>query len=117
MANSPTDAPWPLVTRLVAWLDAANGTGPEETAARLLKLTEEAGEVAAAYIGLVGSNPRKGITHATEDVADELCDVILAAMVVLHRFTNDPAGHLAFKAATVAERAGITTTQPSKGES
>lgn len=34
---------WQTVRQLVAWLDRANGTGPHETAMRLMKLTEEAG--------------------------------------------------------------------------
>ncbi|MEY9947461.1 MazG-like family protein [Kitasatospora sp. GAS1066B] len=81
---------WQTVRQLVAWLDRANGTGPHETAMRLMKLTEEAGEVVGAYIGLQGQNPRKGVTHTEQQVADELCDVIVSAMVALHRFSPDP---------------------------
>lgn len=98
-------APWPTVARLVAWLDRHNGTGPQETALRLLKVTEEAGEAAAAYIGATGQNPRKGTTHTPTDVADELCDVIVTAMVALHSFTPDPAGHLTDKLTTLTTRA------------
>jgi hypothetical protein len=43
----------------VAWLDAANGRGPHEAALRVMKIAEEA---VAAYIGLTGANPRKGVT-------------------------------------------------------
>ena len=50
---------WDHVARYVAWLDAANGRGPHETATRILKITEEAGEAAAAYVGVTGANPRK----------------------------------------------------------
>ncbi|MCX4557477.1 MazG-like family protein [Streptomyces phaeochromogenes] len=76
---------------VVDWLDASNGTSAHETSMRLLKVTEEAGEVAQAYIGLQGQNPRKGTTHTPGDVATELVDVILAAMVALHEFHDDPA--------------------------
>lgn len=84
------DSPWPHVRRVVAWLDDHNGTGPHETALRLLKLTEEAGEAMAAYIGMTGQNPRKGTTHTADDVTAELSDVILTAMAALHSFTDDP---------------------------
>jgi phosphoribosyl-ATP pyrophosphohydrolase len=71
---------------------------------QLMKITEEAGEVVAAYIGMTGQNPRKGITHAPADVAAELCDVILAAATVLHRFTDDPAAVLDWHATRVGAR-------------
>jgi NTP pyrophosphatase (non-canonical NTP hydrolase) len=57
---------------------------------RLLKLSEEVGEVMQAYIGMTGQNPRKGVTHSRDDVAAELCDVILTAMTALHSFAEDP---------------------------
>ncbi|MFF4228012.1 MazG-like family protein [Streptomyces sp. NPDC001820] len=78
---------WPVTARIAAVLDQANGTGEHEMAMRLLKVTEEAGEVAAAYIGMTGQNPRKGTTHTPADVADELCDVIITAAVALHAFS------------------------------
>ena len=53
---------WDHVARNVAWLDAANGRSPHETAARIMKIAEETGEAAAAYIGMTGANPRKGVT-------------------------------------------------------
>ncbi|MBI0299812.1 MazG-like family protein [Streptomyces sp. PRKS01-29] len=96
--------PWSHVRSIVAHLDARNGADPDEIAMRLLKVTEEAGEVAQAYIGMQGQNPRKGITHTRADVADELCDVILSAMVALHSFEDDPAELLALDAKHKAER-------------
>ncbi|MET8133713.1 MazG-like family protein [Streptomyces sp. NPDC005251] len=86
--------PWTHVRTVVAWLDATNGTNAHEIGMRLLKVTEEAGEVAQAYIGMQGQNPRKGFTHSPGDVATELCDVILAAMVALHEFDDNPAALL-----------------------
>ncbi|WP_030777256.1 MazG-like family protein [Streptomyces sp. NRRL S-920] len=84
-------SPWAHVDDVVAWLDeAAKGQG-DQSALRLLKIGEEYGEATQAYIGVVGQNPRKGFTHVPQDVAEELCDVILAAMVALHGFTiTDP---------------------------
>jgi NTP pyrophosphatase (non-canonical NTP hydrolase) len=98
---------WTVVRDLVGWLDASNGEGEHETAMRLLKLTEETGEVMRAYIGATGQNPRKGVTHTARDVAEELCDVIVAAMVALHRFAPDPAAALDVKLTVVADRVGI----------
>jgi NTP pyrophosphatase (non-canonical NTP hydrolase) len=103
---------WNTVQGLVAHLDATNGTSEVETERRLLKLMEEAGEVAQARIGMVGQNPRKGVTHTAADVAAELCDVIVTAAVALHRFTDDPAAALADKLTTVADRAGLDTPAP-----
>src|SRR5262245_30311685 len=74
---------WDHVARTVAWLDAANGRGPHETAVRVMKIAEEAGEAVAAYIGLTGENPRKGVTAGPDDLAAELCDVVLAALIAL----------------------------------
>lgn len=81
---------WCLIRELVEGLDRINGISETETSMRLLKLVEEVGEVGAAYIGVTGQNPRKGVTHTKEDVASELCDVILTAAVALHRFTDKP---------------------------
>ena len=74
---------WDHVARTVAWLDAANGRGPHETAVRVMKIAEEAGEAVAAYIGAIGANPRKGVTATPDDLAGELCDVVLAALIAL----------------------------------
>ena len=71
---------------------------------RLMKLAEESGEVMQAYIGATGQNPRKGRTHTSEDVASELCDVILTAAVALHRFSGDPAAALDARIREVARR-------------
>lgn len=97
---------WPVSARLAALLDAANGTGQHEQAMRLMKVTEEAGEASAAYIGMTGQNPRKGTTHTPGDVADELCDVIIAAAVALNAFAPDPWAALDTKLHAVIRRLG-----------
>lgn len=45
------------VADITAWLDTANPRTAHEDSMRVLKLVEEAGEAAAAYIGMVGQNP------------------------------------------------------------
>ncbi len=62
-------------------------SGPE---IRLMKLYEEVGEVTQAYIGVVGANKRKGHYATDIDVANELCDVVVTAMVALHDWTDSP---------------------------
>lgn len=88
-AESPlgTDA-WETVEALVAWLDRESALPPEqERLLRVLKLSEEAGEVAQAVIGTLGQNPRKGHSHTWEDVQQELCDVVVTALVALTTLT------------------------------
>lgn len=101
---------WPVTSRITAALNAVNGSGEHERAMRLLKVSEEAGEAAAAYIGMTGQNPRKGTTHTPADVADELCDVIIAAAVALHAFTTTPHTVLDAKLHTAALR--LNTSAP-----
>jgi hypothetical protein len=96
---------WDHVARTVAWLDAANGRGPHETAMRVMKITEEAGEAVAAYIGMAGANPRKGVTAGPDDLADELCDVVLAALIALATVTGGTPQAESRLAAHVATRA------------
>jgi NTP pyrophosphatase (non-canonical NTP hydrolase) len=84
------DATWDTVDRLAAWLDRETGLPPEQDRLlRMLKLSEEAGEVAQAVIGATGQNPRKGTSHTWEDVQSELCDVIVTAMVALRSLTPE----------------------------
>ncbi|WP_049569745.1 MazG-like family protein [Streptomyces sp. SBT349] len=83
-------ATWHTINRLVEWLDANNANSPEITRLlRVIKIQEEAGEVAEAIHGAMGSNPRKGASHTWEDVEKELCDVILTSMVSLATINPD----------------------------
>jgi NTP pyrophosphatase (non-canonical NTP hydrolase) len=84
-----TDQIWTAVPAARDWLDAANGRADAELSSRILKLTEEAGEVAAAWIGVLGSNPRKGVTHTREEVVDELADVVVTALVAIESLGFD----------------------------
>ncbi|WP_328870922.1 MazG-like family protein [Streptomyces sp. NBC_00287] len=75
---------------LWTWLEASRPIdGREGLLLRILKLSEEAGEVAEAVIGATGQNPRKGVTHTWDDVQAELCDVVITALIVLRTLTPD----------------------------
>ncbi|WP_431897316.1 MazG-like family protein [Nonomuraea sp. bgisy101] len=74
---------------LLAWLDTANPRTEHEISMRIMKIGEEFGEAVAAYIGMTGQNPRKGVTHTLDDLTAELCDVIVTAMVALASVTGD----------------------------
>ncbi|WP_066363794.1 MazG-like family protein [Herbidospora mongoliensis] len=101
-----SDTTWKHVADLVRWLDAKNGTADPEPLLRVLKVQEEAGEVASAVIGMIGQNPRKGRTHTADDVAAELCDVALSALVALASYTTDSRATWEAHVAKVAARAG-----------
>ena len=96
---------WDHVARTVTWLDAANGRGPHETALRVMKIAEEAGEAVTAYIGLTGTNPRKSVTATPNELAGELCNVVLAALIALATITGGTPHAESRLAAHVAARA------------
>ncbi|MFG2887063.1 pentapeptide repeat-containing protein [Streptomyces sp. NPDC048297] len=83
---------WQTITRLATRLEN-HSTLPREQRilVQLLKIQEEAGEVAEAVIGALGQNPRKGHSHTWEDVEAEVCDVIVSAMVALTRMNPEAA--------------------------
>ena len=60
-------------------LHARYGDVPVEI--RLLKVTEEVGEAAEAFIGMHGLNSRKGVCRSRDDLLAELADVIITAAV------------------------------------
>ncbi|MFE2723221.1 MazG-like family protein [Kitasatospora sp. NPDC059327] len=96
---------WESVDQLVAWLDRESKLSPqEERLLRILKLSEEVGEVGAAVVGVTGQNPRKGVTHTWEDVQHELCDVVFSALVALRTLTPDAAQVFADRLAYVEQR-------------
>ncbi|WP_051829943.1 MULTISPECIES: MazG-like family protein [Streptomyces] len=100
---------WESVDHLVAWLDEQSTQSPrEERLLRLLKLSEEVGEVGAAVIGATGQNPRKGVTHTWEDVQHELCDVVFTALVALRTLTPDAARVFADRLAYVEQRSAAS---------
>jgi NTP pyrophosphatase (non-canonical NTP hydrolase) len=99
------DETWDTVDRLHAWLVGASDRAPEEQLLlRMLKLSEEVGEVAQAVIGVTGHNPRKGTTHTWRDVESELCDVIVTAMVALRTLTPEAEDVFAAHLGRIADR-------------
>lgn len=99
------DGMWGTVEELVGWLDEKSVLPPDtEKLLRIMKLTEETGEVTQAVIGTLGQNPRKGVTHTWDDVRAELCDVMLTAMVALATITPDPQNTFETHLARVADR-------------
>jgi NTP pyrophosphatase (non-canonical NTP hydrolase) len=95
---------WDQVERLHAY----HGDVPVEV--RLLKLTEEVGEAAEAYIGLQGTNRRKGACRTEDDLLDELADVIITAAVAMTGITGDASrarSHFHRRIAAVEARAGL----------
>jgi len=93
----------------VGQLHAYHGEVPVEI--RLLKLTEEVGEVADAFLGVHGLNKRKGVCRSREDLlVDELADVIITAAVAMGGVTGDmdeARSHFERRLAAVTERAGL----------
>lgn len=99
---------WDEAGRLTEWL----GEVPVE--AQLLKLSEEVGEVAEAYLGVNGLNPRKGVTHTRDDLVNEVADVMITASVAMVLLTGD---HQAARAAFEAHLARVlvrTGLEPAK---
>lgn len=105
------------VVALSKWVDAANaGKDPDlQIWERCGKIMEEAGEVGAALIGMMGQNPRKGVTHTRADVIEELLDVAITALGAVEHLTGNQGTALARldgKIARVAIRAGVRDLSP-----
>ena len=88
-------------------LHAVHGEVPVEI--RLIKLTEETGEAAEAFIGMHGLNSRKGVCRSRDDLLAELADVIITAAVAMAGVTGgdvaEACNHLEHRLAVVTERA------------
>lgn len=92
---------------------------PEDLAglpARLLqamKVQEEAGELAAALIGITGQNPRKGVTHTWDDAVKEAIDVAMSALVFVETIQPGQLGDiLTERLAFLEERAATFGAPP-----
>lgn len=108
------------LTALSEWIDAGNAHRDPEavTWGRLAKITEEAGEVIAAYIGATGQNPRKGQTHSVDDVIGELLDVAVTALGAIEHLTGhqgDALARLDEKIVAVGTRAGVVRPSGQEG--
>lgn len=116
LASPVMDDAWDTIAKITSRLDAASTLPPDmEKLLRIMKLTEEAGEVTQAVIGTLGQNPRKGVTHTWDDVQAELCDVMFTAMVALTTVTPDArkvfTAHLARVAARSLKANGTAPTR------
>lgn len=96
------------------WIDTSPSNAGRDSEAvtwgRISKVSEECGEVIAAFIGATGQNPRKGVTHDIYDVIEELLDVAVTALGAVEHLTGNNAestGRLDDKVYRVAVRAGL----------
>lgn len=104
---------WDTISKLCAWLDTAENKldGDVLKLVRVMKIQEEAGEVAQATIGALGQNVRKGqITHTWEDVSHEIVDVAITALVALASVLPATQAREMFeeRLAYIAKRAGVS---------
>lgn len=104
---------------LSRWIDAPNAHRDPEAQAwsRIAKVAEEHGEAVAAYIGAIGQNPRKGVTHTVDDVVDELLDVALTALAAVEHLREHDGAALTLletKLDRVAQRAGLVPAAESR---
>lgn len=100
-----TSALWEDIARLHAH------HGPIVLSNQLIKLTEEIGEVAEAYIGMQGLNARKGVCRTRDDLLTELGDVIVtAAIAMVAASDGDPdkaRKHFEHRVCELTTRAGL----------
>lgn len=86
---------WPTIEKLAASFareDTARGLAlHEQWTLQVLKIGEEFGEAAQAVIGVRGTNPRKGVSHAWTDVQAEVADTVITGLVTLARMRPDDA--------------------------
>lgn len=112
-ALAELDAPTRQLVALSRWIDD-NAMGKDPTLqlwGRCGKVAEEAGEVAAAVIGILGQNPRKGITHDRPLLMGELLDVAVTALGAVEHITGNQGyafDALAQHLAHVLKRAGVS---------
>lgn len=93
--------------RLASWLDENSLKTREEHGLRCMKVCEEAGEVAQAWIGFIGQNPRKGASHTLREVVKELGDVVFAALVALESITGNSRAIVETRARETIQRVNL----------
>lgn len=103
---------------LLSWrIDAHNGRRDPEsvTWGRLAKVSEECGEVIAAFIAYTGQNPRKPKREdAWVEVVEELLDVAVTALAAVEHMTGNEGRSLDLlegKINKVAARLAATTRE------
>lgn len=83
-----------LIAVLDTWIDQNSSPAYQnqplaKTWGRIAKVSEECGEVIAAFIGATGQNPRKGFYCDMDDVLAELADVVITAACAMQHITKD----------------------------
>lgn len=78
------------INTIVDWLDQHNLSSVEEQTLRILKVGEEFGEAAQAWIDYLGQNPRRTESPSIHDVVGELADVCITAMVAIETLGGHP---------------------------
>lgn len=81
---------WVKIERVAEHYAQFHDTPRQMLSAQLHQLTSELGEVADAFIGCTGANRRKGFTHTDEDLANELGDLAMTAVMTLFFCADDP---------------------------
>lgn len=112
--HEPGTLLWDAVALSKGWLDEHNGCGDHEVTLRILKVMEEAGEVAAARIGSLGQNPRKRVSHTDADTASELADVMITAAVAIESLGLSARQVLDATCRKVLARIGQATVSPDR---
>lgn len=113
LGSSPLSDTADRLVALSQWIDEGNAHRDPEavTWGRIAKVSEEQGEVIAAFIGATGQNPRKGITADGLDVVQELLDVAITALGAVEHMTNHQGKSMTLlheKVANVCRRAGLS---------
>lgn len=111
----PSGATAEVLAALSRWIDdhPANAARDREAAlwGRIAKVTEEAGEVVAAFIAVTGQNPRKPASGSLDDVTKELLDVAVTALAAVEHLRGNDGGALGAldgHVAALAVRAGLS---------
>ncbi|MGI5515260.1 MazG-like family protein [Streptomyces sp. CA-106131] len=97
---------WGQIGDIRLWIDKQS-PAPDTLQAlglRLHKMTEELGEVALAYSCVMGSDPRKGRSQTEGQLAQALCDAILAGQVALATLVDNPSAVFSQRLPAVHER-------------
>jgi hypothetical protein len=82
------------LVEISAWIDEHNEaeTDTARLLGRVIKAGKENGEMVAEVIGMIGQNPRKGVTSDAAHVEKEAFDLALTALgIVEHLRGNDGA--------------------------
>lgn len=100
---------YPLARLTARWLSENNIDIPD----RILMLMEEVGEVSDAWLGMTGGKPRKGYYGSKADVARELGDVVICALMLMESLGFKSEEVLAETVQKVTERHQQTGYLPS----